>query len=248
MTNELDTASIQSQLNESLFKAIDSLKMPFCDEECQKNQAVGALQNKVTQARRTKQSADSNLADAEKNYYVALEGDQAFTASKNKALLKRADATAKKEHDSLRAKLSALQPSIQAIKTMKNIEDHVGSVQAVYHDELRSRENSISDAETEILISQRKAETNVETMNWIQRSMKGWMAYAYFILVSILLIRVAFTGAYRTPRGIVMSLVAIALPFLTARMARFLQMYTPFGHETTERLKYLYTNGLQKTA
>lgn len=245
MMNELDTASIQSRLNESLFKAIDSLKIPFCDEECQKDQSIGALQNKVTQARTTKQSSDSTLADAERNYYVALEGDQAFTASKNKALRKSADTDAKKEHDLLRARLSALKPSMQALKTMENIESHVDSMQTVYHDELKDKERSISDAETEILISQRKAETNVETINWIQKSMKGWMAYAYFFLVSILLIRVAFTGAYRTRKGIAMSLVAITLPFLTTRMAKFLQMYTPFGSETTNRLRYLYTNGLQ---
>lgn len=245
MPNELDTASIQSQLNESLFKAIDSLKIPFCDEECQKNQAVGALQNKVTQARRTKQSAASDLAAAEKNYYVAIEGDQAFTASQNKALRSSANAKAKKEHDSLTSELTALKSSIQAVRSMEKIDAHVGSVQSAYQDELNDKEKSISDAETDILISQRKAETNAETMDWIQKSMKGWMAYAYFFLVSILLIRVAFTGAYRTRRGITMSIVAIALPFLTSRMARFLQMYTPFGSETTDRLKYLYTNGLQ---
>ena len=244
MPNELDTVSIQSQLNESLFKAIDSLKIPFCDEECQKNQAVGALQNKVTQARRTKQSAASDLAAAEKNYYVAIEGDQAFTASQNKTLRSSANAKAKNEHNSLRSELTALKPSIEAVRSMENIDRHVGSVQATYQDELNDKEKSISDAETDILISQRKAETNAETMDWIQKSMKGWMSYAYFFLVSILLIRVAFTGAYRTRRGVAMSLIAIALPFLTTKTAMFLQMYTPFGSVTTRRLKYLYTNGL----
>ena len=245
MTNELDTASIQAQLNDSLFKAIDSLKIPFCDKDCQESQAIGALQNKLTQARRTKQSAASALATAEKNYYVAIEGEPAFTASQNKALRTNANATAKKEVDALKKELSALKPSVKAVKSMENIEAHADSVHAVYQDELKGREKSVSDAETDILISQRKAEANAETMDWINKSMKGWMAYAYFFLVSILLIRVAFTGAYRTRRGIMMSLVAIALPFLASRTAMFLQMYTPFGSETTERLKYLYTNGLQ---
>ena len=245
MANELDTASIQSQLNDSLFKAIDSLKIPFCDKDCQESQAIGALQNKVTKARRTKQTAASDLATAEKNYYEAIEGDQAFIASQSKALRTTADAKAKEESDALKKELVALKPSIQAVKSMENIEAHATSVHAVYHDELKDREKSVSDAETDILISQRKAEANAETMDWIQKSMKGWMAYAYFFLVSILLVRVAFTGAYRTRRGIMMSVVAIALPFLTSRAARFLQMYTPFGSETTERLKYLYTNGLQ---
>ena len=245
MTNKLDMASIQSQLNKSLFKAIDSLKVPFCDEACQKDQSIGTLQNKLNQARTTNQSAASNLATAEKEYYVAVEGDPVYTASRNRALYKEANTTASKEHDSLLDELTSLKSSIKAVKSMENIEEQVSDVESVYRDELNSKEKSISDAETEMLISQRKAETNIETIDWIQKSMRGWMSYAYFFIVSVLLVRIAFTGMYRTRRGVAMAVVSIALPFITTRMSQFLQMYSPFGSHTTERLRYLYTNGLQ---
>ena len=175
MTDELDVNDIQVQLNEAIRGAINSLSIPVCDAECQANKTVAGLRNQVTKAHANADTAQQDLADAQKKYFVRMKGEPTFIADKNRKLKSSSSKEANAQIDVLEKKLSSLQAPINAAAVLENVSNDTTEVSDIYKEQTASRAKKLEKQEAKALISERKAVAANELRDDIMHSINGWM-------------------------------------------------------------------------
>lgn len=245
MSQQLDTANVEAQINEAVEKAIIMLKTPICDEACEANKTLAALHTKLAAAQQQADDAELDLSTAKKNYFVAMKGDAEFTSERNNELNKSSKAAARSEINKLRKRLDALEFPIGAAVTIEDLTAQTGDVHSVYEGVLKEKQVDEQDKETKMLIDKQRASYSDELRDSFNGAINGWMKYAYFAVAAAFFIRLAFTGAYRSRSNIMKLAVVLLLPIVISPLVRWAQEYSPFGDTLTRRLRYLYVNGLQ---
>lgn len=245
MSHQLDPMGVESQVNAAVEQAIAMLKMPHCDDACEANKTLSELHSKLASAQLTASDSQQDLTNAEKNYFVALKGDTEFESERNAELKKLAASSAKKEIGKLRKRLDILEAPINAAVSLESLTAQATNIHRTYEGVLKKNQAEVQDQETKVLIDRQRAASSNELRETFNRAINGWMKYAYFVVAAAFILRLTFTGAYRSRANIVKLGVVLLLPLTISRIARWAQQYSPFGDALTQRLRFLYENGLQ---
>ena len=221
-----NVASMTQQLNES-----DLLN---CNEECQRKRKIDELLVKYEAAVKNVESADEELEDAERNYYVFSRGQQYYDNMMTDKYTKAINTELEGITSDYRKEYRELSALIKYNTDQRTYQDNYRKIMEYKGEQVSENSKNINDTESDVNVENRKVFYDSQKGEFYNK-LNNALFYIYYIVVLVLAgIVFGIQKKYSNRKAIGVIVFLLAYPFIVNPLYNgVVKVYTTIRHILT---------------